>query len=101
MSGGQAPPPLLLEELATTNAPPEPPEVEDADVACDALFDVLEALESIEPIGGATTAHAAGRHPKYGDLVRLTGLTSAGRAITLVAPVDRLPLVLVDIEAEG
>jgi len=63
--------------------------------------DVLEALESIEPIGGGTTAHPAGRHPKYGDLVRLTGLTSAGRAITLVAQVERLPLALVDIEADG
>ncbi len=60
-----------------------------------------EALESIEPVGGATTTHPAGRHPKYGDLVRLTGLTSAGRAITLVAQVDRLPLALVDIEADA
>src|SRR5205814_2161945 len=65
------------------------------------LTDVLEALESIEPVGGATTAHPAGRHPKYGDLVRLTGLTSAGCAITLVAQVDRLPLALVDIEADA
>src|SRR2546430_13761454 len=65
------------------------------------LTDVLEALESIEPVGGVTTAHPAGRHPKYGDLVRLTGLTSAGRAITLVAQVERLPLALVDIEADA
>jgi len=63
--------------------------------------DVLEALESIEPVGGATTPQPAGRHPEYGDLVRLTGLTSAGRAITLVARVDRLPLALVDIEADA
>jgi hypothetical protein len=33
-------------------------------------------------------------------LVRLTGLTSSGRAITLVAQVNRLPLALVDIEAD-
>src|SRR6266699_257689 len=65
------------------------------------VTDVLEALESIEPVGGATTTHPAGRHPEYGDLVRLTGLTSAGRAITLVAQVDRLPLTLVDIEADA
>jgi len=65
------------------------------------VTDVLEALESIEPIGGGTTAHPAGRHPKYGDLVRLTGLTSAGRAITLVAQVERLPLALVDIQADS
>jgi len=65
------------------------------------LTQVLEALESIEPIGGVTTSQPAGSHPEYGDLVRLTGLTSTGRAITLVAQVDRLPLVLVDIEADA
>ena len=65
------------------------------------LKDVLEALESIEPVGGlATPARPGGTHPEYGELVRLTGLTSAGRAVTLVARVDRLPLVLVDIEAD-
>src|SRR6266536_2347212 len=62
--------------------------------------EILEALESIEPMGGAPTQQPAGRHPQYGELVRLTGLTSTGRAITLVAQVDRLPLVLVDIEAD-
>src|SRR5213595_1988031 len=65
------------------------------------VTEVLEALESIEPIGGVTTPQPAGRHPEYGELVRLTGLTSAGRAITLVAQVDHLPLVLVDIEVEA
>src|SRR5437899_2902540 len=64
------------------------------------VTELLEALESIEPIGGVTTQQPAGSHPEYGDLVRLTGLTSSGRAITLVAQVDRLPLALVDIEAE-
>ena len=64
--------------------------------------EVLEALESIEPIGGVTTPpQPGGTHPEYGELVRLTGLTSAGRAITLVARVDRLPLVLVDIQVEA
>jgi SNF2 family DNA or RNA helicase len=61
--------------------------------------EVLEALESIEPIGGVTTPQPAGQHPDYGELVRLTGMSSTGRAITLVAQVDRLPLALVDIEA--
>ena len=68
------------------------------------LKDVLEALESIEPIGEAgitPTLQPAGTHPEHGDLVRLTGLTSGGRAITLVARIDRLPLVLVDIQAEA
>jgi SNF2 family DNA or RNA helicase len=65
------------------------------------VTELLEALESIEPIGGVTTEQKpAGTHPEYGDLVRLTGLTSTGRAITLVAQVDRLPLALVDIEAD-
>ncbi len=65
------------------------------------LTELLEALESIEPIGGATTQHPAGSHPQYGELVRLTGLTSAGRAITLVAQVDRLPMALVDIQVDA
>jgi SNF2 family DNA or RNA helicase len=59
--------------------------------------EILEALESIEPIGGVSPAQPAGSHPEYGDLVRLTGLTSSGRTIALVARVDRLPLVLADI----
>src|SRR5437867_1404608 len=63
---------------------------------------VLEALESIEPIGGGiTTPEPAGTHPQYGELVRLTGLTSSGRTITLVAQVDHLPLVLVGIQADN
>jgi hypothetical protein len=65
------------------------------------LTEVLEALESIEPIAGATTPQPAGRHPDHGELVRVTGLTSAGRAITLVAQVDHLPMALVDIEADA
>src|SRR5213593_3693513 len=65
------------------------------------VTELLEALESIEPIGGVTIPQPAGGHPEYGELVRLTGLTSSGRAITLVARVDRLPLVLVDIEVEA
>src|SRR5216117_577321 len=65
------------------------------------VTELLEALESIEPIGGVTTQQPAGSHPEYGELVRLTGLTSSGRAITLVAQVERLPLVVVDIEADA
>src|SRR5437667_9036387 len=65
------------------------------------VTEVLEALESIEPIGGATTPQPAGSHPQYGELVRLSGRSSSGRAIALVAQVDRLPLFLVDIEADA
>src|SRR5882672_11267533 len=64
------------------------------------VTELLEALESIEPIGGVTTQQPAGSHAEYGDLVRLTGLTSTGRAITLVAQAARLPLALVEIEAD-
>ena len=65
------------------------------------VTELLEALESIEPIGGASTTQPAGSHPQYGALVRLTGLTSSGRAITLVAQVERRPLALVDIAVES
>jgi len=33
--------------------------------------------------------------------VRLTGISSSGRAITLVAQVEHLPLVLVDIQVDA
>jgi len=68
-----------------------------------AVTELLEALESIEPIGDVTTTQpvSAGSHPQYGALVRLTGLTSSGRAITLVAQVERLPMALVDISVEA
>jgi len=67
------------------------------------VTDLLEALESIEPIGDVITTQPvpAGSHPQYGALVRLTGLTSSGRAITLVAQVERLPLALVDISVDA
>ena len=66
------------------------------------VTEILEALESIEPIGDVTPPpQPAGTHPEYGELVRLTGLTSTGRAIALVARVDRLPLVLVDIAVDA
>ncbi len=59
------------------------------------LKDVLEALESIEPIG------VEGEQPEPGAPVRLSGMTSTGRVITLVAQVDRLPMVLMDIQADA
>jgi SNF2 family DNA or RNA helicase len=70
------------------------------------VTEVLEALESIEAIDsiggvGGITTQPAGSHPQYGELVSLIGLGSSGRTITLVAQVDRLPLVLVDIKVEA
>src|SRR5205809_3694258 len=64
------------------------------------VTEVLEALASIEPIGGVTTPQPAGSHPQYGELGRLTGMRNTGRAITLVAQVEHLPLVLVDIQVD-
>src|SRR3989442_1519562 len=55
------------------------------------LTELLEALESIEPIGGATTQQPAGSHPEYGELGRLTGLTSSGPAIHPPPPVGGPP----------
>jgi len=60
---------------------------------------IARALESIEPIGAPDRAPAAS-HAEYGDLCRLTALTSTGRAITLVATGGRLALASVDIEAD-
>src|SRR5712664_1669531 len=67
------------------------------------VTELIEALESIEPIGDVITTQPvpAGSHPQYGALVRLTGLTSSGRAITLVAQVEHLPMALVDISVEA
>ena len=69
------------------------------------VTEVIEALESIEPIdliggAGGVTPQPAGSHPEHGELVRLTGISSSGRTITLVAQVDHLPLMLVDIQVE-
>src|SRR5467141_3379718 len=65
------------------------------------VTEVLEALKSIEPIGGVTTHQPAGSHPKYGELVRLSGVSSSGRAIALVAQVDCFFLYPADIEADA
>ncbi|HMJ57636.1 MAG TPA: DEAD/DEAH box helicase [Gemmatimonadales bacterium] len=62
------------------------------------VTEVLEALESIEPIdliGGVEAVTTPG------EPVRLTGLASSGRTITLVAQVDHLPMVLVDIQVDA
>src|SRR6266699_193207 len=56
---------------------------------------VKEIMESLESAAGP---EPAGRHPEYGALVRLNGVTGSGRRVSLTAHADRLPLVLVDIE---
>jgi hypothetical protein len=61
------------------------------------VTEMLEALESIEPIGEA----GAGEQSQPGAPVRLRGMTSSGRVITLVAQVHRLPMVLEDIAVDA
>jgi superfamily II DNA/RNA helicase len=55
--------------------------------------EIMEALDS------ASSPEPAGRHPEYGPLVRLNGVTGSGRSVSLTVQVDTLPLVLVDIDA--
>jgi hypothetical protein len=62
------------------------------------VTEMLEALESIEPIGPIVEA---GTQPEPGASVRLRGMTSSGRVITLVAQVHRLPMVLEDIAVDA
>jgi len=56
--------------------------------------ELLEALES------ATEPEDAGRHPDFGALVRLTGVTGRGRAVQVLVQADRLPMALVDLDAD-
>jgi len=67
------------------------------------VTELIEALESIEPIGDVITTQPvpAGTHPQYGALVRVTGLTSSARAITPVALAERLSMALGDISVEA
>src|SRR3989442_10506043 len=61
----------------------------------------VQALKTVQRIGGVPTHPPARNHSQHGELVRLIGRSSSGRAIALVAQVDRLPLFLVDIEADA
>ncbi|HJU64600.1 MAG TPA: DEAD/DEAH box helicase [Gemmatimonadaceae bacterium] len=55
--------------------------------------EILEAVESAQP-------HDAGVSPEYGPLLRLTGVTRRGRAVHLTVQADRLPMMLVDLDAD-
>jgi SNF2 family DNA or RNA helicase len=57
------------------------------------LHDVLEALEHSAP------AEHAG-NSEYGPLVRITGVTGSGRAIVIDAQADRLPMTIVQLDAD-
>ena len=57
---------------------------------------VAEVIEALE------TAHEedAGLSVEYGALVHLVGVTGRGRAVRLTVRADRLPMLLVDIDAD-
>lgn len=57
----------------------------------------LHVNEVLEALGGGPHVERGPVHPDYGSTYRITGVTGQGRAVTLVAQADRLPLVLVEI----
>ncbi|MGH2667701.1 MAG: hypothetical protein ACRDH5_01020, partial [bacterium] len=60
----------------------------------------LHVSELLESLAGGPDVQPAGMHPDYGPLYRVTGVTATGRAVTLTAQADRLPLTLVELAAE-
>jgi SNF2 family DNA or RNA helicase len=58
------------------------------------VSEILEALEQ------AAQPESAGMHAEYGPLQRITGVTGTGRAVILLVQADRLPMTLVDIDAD-
>lgn len=57
----------------------------------------LHVAEVLEMLAGGPRVEPAGQHPEYGPLTRITGVTSRGRAVILLAQVDRLPMALVEV----
>ncbi len=57
----------------------------------------LHVAELLEMLAGSPQVVGAGHHPDYGPMTRITGVTSRGRAITLLAQADRLPMTLIEI----
>ncbi len=60
----------------------------------------LHVSELLESLAGGPTVEPAGMHADYGPLYRVTGITATGRAVTLTAQADRLPLTLVELSAD-
>ena len=56
--------------------------------------EIMEALENAAP------SEDAGVHAEYGPLQRITGLTGRMRTVRLLVQADRLPMTLVDIDAD-
>ncbi|MGQ0714874.1 MAG: helicase-related protein, partial [Gemmatimonadaceae bacterium] len=60
----------------------------------------LHVNEIMEALEHAASPEDAGRHPEYGPLQRITGLTGRMRTVRLLVQADRLPMTLVDIDAD-
>lgn len=58
------------------------------------VSEILEALEHL------STVEDAGVDAEYGALHRITGVTGRGRAIVLKVQANRLPITLVDLDAD-
>jgi superfamily II DNA/RNA helicase len=56
--------------------------------------EIMEALENAAP------SEDAGVHAEYGPLQRITGLTGRMRTVRLLVQADRLPMTLVDVDAD-
>lgn len=54
--------------------------------------EIIECLDKAE-------ATPAGRHPDYGNVVRVSGQTGRGRAVSMVVKAESLPMVLIDLDA--
>lgn len=55
--------------------------------------EILEALEHADVSEGV-------RHPKYGAVTQVSGVTTRGRAIHLKVKADKLPMLLVELDAD-
>jgi SNF2 family DNA or RNA helicase len=58
------------------------------------VSEIMEALEHAAPPEEASV------HPEHGVLKRVSGVTGAGRTVTLLVQGDELPMTLVDIDAD-
>jgi superfamily II DNA/RNA helicase len=61
--------------------------------------DVIEVLE--DATERKVSPEDAGQHPVHGPLRRIGGTTSVGRTIRLIVHGDRLPMTMLDIEADA
>ncbi|MDZ4862249.1 MAG: DEAD/DEAH box helicase [Gemmatimonadota bacterium] len=60
----------------------------------------LHVAEVLEMLGGGARVEAAAMSPDYGPTYRIVGVTGQGRAITMVAQADRLPMTLLELAGD-